>query len=764
MLLDYILLRMSEKTAPTLGKLYVIALAMMFPVLLLAFSSTHVEAQQSTCPGTPPSNLRIGALGQVTFTDGTSTRLRDNPSTRGIVVTVMPEGQPFEVISGPQCSDGYLWWQLSLLGQQAIGWAAEGDSDSYFIEPLTVIAGTQERIRTLAVDYQLSEPKLIAFLSSDRSRVQLASTDRLNQPFTLHDSPGSYLSCPEWSADGRYVAVRNIPNTSDYSVELIVIDTTTRNVTRNVTLSAGGRYVVWSPDLSEAAYYEPLASEFNNNGMLNRGYGITILNLDTRQKRYISPASETIFFPGTNSNVYRAMTPVAWSPDGQTLAFRGVIYYEGSQSFGFVATDGTRITERTVTQYQDRLDFDWGTAPSSIYYSRFGRLFASSLDINEHSWMLGDSLFPVSSPHVSPDGSVIVIERNLDSFALSDSEFDPDSDLWLVYSDDPSVPWRIGNVGASFLGWVGNHQYLIWETSGEVFLGDEASVAPTALGRIDAQCASVQPASALSIPAILTPLTNPDQYSDGSLTSCETFDSRTAEVIYINGILTNPQAHHANLIEVCRIFADKRVIGIYNLTEDPESDIEEAVNDLAEGLMGTRTGLSLANVQVNQPNVAVDSLVTYLLDNDRPLIIVAHSQGAAIVSAALRRIELNHYREYPLTQDLQVYTFGGYAVSFPQGPLYRHCIREGDPVPIAAAVMSRHLAPSRYDNDIQSYRLNGYGTEYIDEGENDFVLRYGGPQAYLASLTADIWTFAQHSFGGYVAMFGTGRCPQILGD
>jgi hypothetical protein len=85
------------------------------------------------CPGTPASRLVIGMRGRVTYTDGTPTRLRQNPG--GEILYNMPEGTPFNVVGGPQCEDDYTWWRLQLDDGQ-VGWSAEGDDEDYFLEPM----------------------------------------------------------------------------------------------------------------------------------------------------------------------------------------------------------------------------------------------------------------------------------------------------------------------------------------------------------------------------------------------------------------------------------------------------------------------------------------------------------------------------------------------------------------------------------------------------------------------------------------------------
>lgn len=87
------------------------------------------------CPPAPPSQVTSGMRGRVTYTDGTPLRLRE--TANGTVIRNMEEGTPFDIIGGPICAGGYTWWQLRQ-DDGITGWAAEGDSDDYYIEPMPV--------------------------------------------------------------------------------------------------------------------------------------------------------------------------------------------------------------------------------------------------------------------------------------------------------------------------------------------------------------------------------------------------------------------------------------------------------------------------------------------------------------------------------------------------------------------------------------------------------------------------------------------------
>ncbi|MBK9123720.1 MAG: hypothetical protein IPM16_11460 [Chloroflexi bacterium] len=94
-----------------------------------------VQAPQAECPGAPAPRLSVGAGARVTFTDGTPLNVRQQPG--GALVTTLQEGTLVAVIDGPQCLNGYRWWNLRM-NDGVTGWSAEGDSEDYYLEPIMV--------------------------------------------------------------------------------------------------------------------------------------------------------------------------------------------------------------------------------------------------------------------------------------------------------------------------------------------------------------------------------------------------------------------------------------------------------------------------------------------------------------------------------------------------------------------------------------------------------------------------------------------------
>ncbi len=85
---------------------------------------------------TLPPQLQPDQRGQVAFTGGIPSRLRTDPGIDSEVIVQMPEGTAFDVLTTPECRDGYRWWQIQL-DDGTTGYAAESNTTEYFLEPVT---------------------------------------------------------------------------------------------------------------------------------------------------------------------------------------------------------------------------------------------------------------------------------------------------------------------------------------------------------------------------------------------------------------------------------------------------------------------------------------------------------------------------------------------------------------------------------------------------------------------------------------------------
>jgi hypothetical protein len=85
------------------------------------------------CPGALTARLWVGATGWV-IPDGTGALIvRGLPGTDQYELGKLPEGTLFDVVDGPKCLEGRLWWLV--YGENKVGgWISEG-SNRYFVEP-----------------------------------------------------------------------------------------------------------------------------------------------------------------------------------------------------------------------------------------------------------------------------------------------------------------------------------------------------------------------------------------------------------------------------------------------------------------------------------------------------------------------------------------------------------------------------------------------------------------------------------------------------
>lgn len=75
----------------------------------------------AACPGNPPPVLIVGESARVT--PGNGNRMREEPVTTSTQVGRIPGGDRFTVVGGPECGEGYTWWQVEYQG--IIGWTAD---------------------------------------------------------------------------------------------------------------------------------------------------------------------------------------------------------------------------------------------------------------------------------------------------------------------------------------------------------------------------------------------------------------------------------------------------------------------------------------------------------------------------------------------------------------------------------------------------------------------------------------------------------------
>jgi hypothetical protein len=69
---------------------------------------------------------------RVTTDPACANNVRSNPGTANQLLFQVQPGESFEIIGGPRCADGFVWWQIRRNGRT--GWMVEGTATEAWIE------------------------------------------------------------------------------------------------------------------------------------------------------------------------------------------------------------------------------------------------------------------------------------------------------------------------------------------------------------------------------------------------------------------------------------------------------------------------------------------------------------------------------------------------------------------------------------------------------------------------------------------------------
>ena len=192
----------------------------------------------------------------------------------------------------------------------------------------------------------------------------------------------------------------------------------------------------------------------------------------------------------------------------------------------------------------------------------------------------------------------------------------------------------------------------------------------------------------------------------------QTGQDRDYTVVLVNGIINDPDQLRDN----CQKVADSlhvHVVGLYNLTEGLDKDLEESVEEKA-GRHG--------NPAVTQIAVLIEEAV---LTGHR-LHMMGHSEGALLISHAVREIKDYLKEEMPekviekaMHDNVWVDTFGGVAATYATGPSYVHHINENDFVAHYLGVNDRTLGPGETLHTFKAELGDNHGMlGYLDHMPN----------------------------------------------
>lgn len=172
----------------------------------------------------------------------------------------------------------------------------------------------------------------------------------------------------------------------------------------------------------------------------------------------------------------------------------------------------------------------------------------------------------------------------------------------------------------------------------------------------------------------------------------------TPDKIFVPGMGTSLQFFK----EYMGVIGEQGYIGIFNKSNNFIDDFVQLLNDRLEASLGVRVG----------QNPSIETLKHHLkiaVDDGRRLEMIGHSQGAAIIAAALSYLVREGYTEDRFA-NVYVTTYGSAGTAFPRGPHYTHYVIMGDPVPFLAMTA-----------DVFTFSPVGLGLSYLLWRDNSMV-------------------------------------------
>ena len=87
------------------------------------------------CPGAPETQLFSGMYAYVSTDPPYANNVRWAPGKSNELVGQIQPGESMEILAGPSCGNGWVWWYVEELDTGLTGWTAEGDFSNYWLVP-----------------------------------------------------------------------------------------------------------------------------------------------------------------------------------------------------------------------------------------------------------------------------------------------------------------------------------------------------------------------------------------------------------------------------------------------------------------------------------------------------------------------------------------------------------------------------------------------------------------------------------------------------
>ncbi|MBE0697689.1 MAG: PD40 domain-containing protein, partial [Anaerolineaceae bacterium] len=93
-------------------------------------------ASWKLCPDALDSRMDIGRQAQVSTNPPTPNNVRESPTKQAKVIGQIQPGEKVQILSGPICDHGTIWWEVISLSSNLKGYTLEGDQKTYWLEPV----------------------------------------------------------------------------------------------------------------------------------------------------------------------------------------------------------------------------------------------------------------------------------------------------------------------------------------------------------------------------------------------------------------------------------------------------------------------------------------------------------------------------------------------------------------------------------------------------------------------------------------------------
>jgi hypothetical protein len=107
------------------------------PIALSATATPLVP--WTACPNTLLSRLRVGYHAFVSLDPPDPNRIREQPGTQARVLGQIQPGEEIEILEGPACVNGWVWWKVRSQKTGLTGWTAEGKTNIYWLVPIATV-------------------------------------------------------------------------------------------------------------------------------------------------------------------------------------------------------------------------------------------------------------------------------------------------------------------------------------------------------------------------------------------------------------------------------------------------------------------------------------------------------------------------------------------------------------------------------------------------------------------------------------------------